>query len=333
MTRLTTLTALFLLAACADKLPTDVAEPEDLFLAAKVDIAPIYNPANGNYYQAVAEPGILRYPARDAAADLTYRGCPGHLATITSQAENDFIAENFPEAVDGGYWLGGREAFDFGNPSTGWGWITGELFQYENWGAGEPNDAGNENHIQFHLVPGAVWNDLNYLSPTEGYMVEFECTPKGPVIEQVGGSGHFFDPRIDEAEGWEGGWRTFSFNARKYADGRVRGEYQFQNRNLDAKRHGNVTCFQVVDNKVWIGGFEETDVEGVAEGPNSVFWLVVDNGEGFEAAPDQISFRRRVANMARGSAHCTYTPDYLPPAWPEGYLDLNEIEAGNIQIK
>jgi hypothetical protein len=213
----------------------------------------------------------------------------------------------------------------FNEPAEGWGWITGEPFFYTNWAPGEPNDAGDENHIHFHPHHPGQWNDLNW-GPQDpdwhqGYVVEFECNPKGPVVQQVSGSGHFYDPRINEETGLEGGWRNFSFTARKYADGRVRGEYQLKNRNTEFKAHGSVTCFEVVDNQVWLGGFEEQG-DG-ADAPNSVYWTVVDNGQGSEAPPDQISLRGRSTAMSMGSAYCTYKWDRV----------LYDVESGNIQIK
>src|SRR5689334_15900197 len=58
--------------------------------------APVLNPANGHWYQV----GLGFFSevdwdeARRAADSLTYNGYPGHLATITSAAEHDFIMQN-----------------------------------------------------------------------------------------------------------------------------------------------------------------------------------------------------------------------------------------------
>jgi hypothetical protein len=330
--RLTVVATALLLVACTDTTPTNVPQNEDLFSAAKLGFTPTLNPANGNYYQAIADYdeesnlAIDWGAARNAAAALSYKGCPGHLATITSQEENDFIVANFPEADANGYWLGGRKAWGFAYATRGWGWITGEPFFYRNWAASEPNNNGGiERYLQFHLVPTpGVWNDLDWNNPEgsshKGYVVEFDCSPQGPVVERVSGSGQFFDPRVDEVTGLEGGWRTFSFTARKYADGRVGGEYQLNNRNTDFKAHGAVTCFEMVENQVWLGGVEEQG-DG-ADAPNGVGWRVVDNGQGSAAPADQISFRSR-GNDAYGSAFCTEKPG----------RELFDVESGNVQIQ
>lgn len=56
---------------------------------------PMLFAGTGNYYDFVSAPNINWIVARDAAAGTTFLGVSGHLATITSEAENDFIDANF----------------------------------------------------------------------------------------------------------------------------------------------------------------------------------------------------------------------------------------------
>jgi hypothetical protein len=77
-----------------------------------------------------------------------------HLATITSQAENIFIAANFGSNV---LWLGGSDAALEGR----WTWITGEAWSYSNWNDGEPNNQGIENYLQFNRFVQGGFNDVN----------------------------------------------------------------------------------------------------------------------------------------------------------------------------
>lgn len=153
-----------------------------LFLPASKAI-PIYNPSNGHYYDTVTPlDGISWTDSRSAADKLTFLGFKGHLATITSEAENDFILSAFPFAGEG-YWLGGFQDINGAEPADGWQWITGELFSYTRWHPGEPNEFDTlgrpEDYLQFHaFIPGnpaGVWNDFINVEQ-RGFIVEFQPT-------------------------------------------------------------------------------------------------------------------------------------------------------------
>jgi hypothetical protein len=85
----------------------------------------------------------------------------GHLVTVTSPAENNFIFNLWPNG-----WIGLTDEVVEGQ----WRWVTGEPFSWSNWNGGEPNNAGNEDYIQF--VGGGKWNDLPNISLP--YVLEFE---------------------------------------------------------------------------------------------------------------------------------------------------------------
>jgi hypothetical protein len=51
-----------------------------------------------------------------------------------------------------------------------WKWVTGEPYSWSYWNSGEPNNAGDEDYIQF--VGGGRWNDLPNTSLP--YVLEFE---------------------------------------------------------------------------------------------------------------------------------------------------------------
>src|SRR6266851_756137 len=66
---------------------------------------PLYNPANGHWYQLVRVPGSLSWPdARNAAQALSYAGYPGHLVTVTSAAEEQFVVNSVLGAVSDSEW-------------------------------------------------------------------------------------------------------------------------------------------------------------------------------------------------------------------------------------
>jgi hypothetical protein len=145
--------------------------------------APVYDPGNGHWYQAVRVPGGLTwYAAQAAATALSYAGYTGHLATITSAEENQFIIISLAPASYDGLWLGGYQdttAPDYFEPAGGWRWITGEPWGFTNWSPGEPNNntvRGPENHLQINFS-NTTWNDLPATYPISGYLVEYEPGP------------------------------------------------------------------------------------------------------------------------------------------------------------
>jgi hypothetical protein len=103
--------------------------------------------------------------ARGFAESQSYLGVPGHLVTITSAAERDFlIANNLPDAVlDAGAWIGAYQdtsAPDYSEPAGGWRWITGEAWVFTNWHPSQPaNDFGFiEDNADVH--PQGTWGDV-----------------------------------------------------------------------------------------------------------------------------------------------------------------------------
>jgi hypothetical protein len=154
-----------------------------------VPAAPFLNPDNGHYYEAVQTPGGVTWDAAHAAAQsLTHLGVTGHLATITSAAENQFIVRNFPQAITGGFWLGGVQPHGLLDPAAGWQWVTGEPFGYTNWNTiefVEPNDFWgpgtgdqDENRLHYWFSAEGRWNDLRpFDASPQGYVVEYATSP------------------------------------------------------------------------------------------------------------------------------------------------------------
>jgi len=88
------------------------------------------------------------------------RAAGGHLAVVTSAAENALI----PPPIA---WLGGMDELVEGT----WVWETFEPFIYTNWSPGEPNNSGNEDGI---ITWGSnTWNDHKLHIP-EKWVLEVE---------------------------------------------------------------------------------------------------------------------------------------------------------------
>ena len=97
---------------------------------------PVQWEGNGHWYDAIAFESTW-IQARIVASRRTYLDLPGHLATLTSQEENDFVFGTFPVI---GYWLGGFQVPWAKELDAGWKWITGEPWRFTNWAGSEPND-------------------------------------------------------------------------------------------------------------------------------------------------------------------------------------------------
>jgi hypothetical protein len=111
------------------------------------------NPANGHTYHLL--PGSSWSVAETAAISLG-----GHLATVRSQAEHDFLNTTFHnfQGVDIDLWIGFNDA-----PVEGtFVWASGDPVTYTNWDVGEPNNAGTgEDYANLRKNnPAAFWNDL-----------------------------------------------------------------------------------------------------------------------------------------------------------------------------
>lgn len=143
------------------------------------------------------------------------------------------------------------------------------------------------------------------------------------VIESVTGSGS--RPAVEQ----EGDWRTFAFSAYRYGDGTVKGQWERirrQDGNADdSKSHGVVTCFTIVGDEAWLGGYATSGLSSEPPG-NRVGWRIRDIGRGWKADPDQISLQWTGGGRDFHWWHCAQTLD-------DPDLPLNDIEAGDIRIR
>ena len=109
-------------------------------------------------------------------AKLACESDGGHLATITSQEEQELIQSLNTDNKR--LWIGGYQDTD-GN----WRWVTDEPWDYTNWGDGEPNNSSNvvAGESCVALWPES-WNDLanENVYEQEGYVFEWD----EPVVSQ-----------------------------------------------------------------------------------------------------------------------------------------------------
>lgn len=159
---------------------------------------------NDHFYALVSAPHSVTWEqARDYAASLRHGDLIGHLATITTPGENDFIAEQVTRGFSTA-WLGGyqdRDAADFAEPDGGWRWVTGEPWNYTAWQSGEPNDTDRFGDSEDYLHQTPLWNDNSNARPFPRLVVEFEAaTPSvhfaGDDVIRVAGN----EPRVIASE-------------------------------------------------------------------------------------------------------------------------------------
>jgi hypothetical protein len=136
------------------------------------------------------------------------------------------------------------------------------------------------------------------------------------VVASATGSGHMVRP--------DGTFRSFSFSARKYADGTSKGELQLNSRSFDVVVHIQIDCLRVVGNVAHMSG-HITRVNNPDEGEvgelNRV--EVRDNGEGGNALPDQVS----TIPVNPGNADPTTCVD------PPTNATIRTVQRGNVQVR
>lgn len=126
----------------------DEPEPDDTAEEGTASINWKTNPTNNGEY-ALIECGTFsecKIQAAQAGAQLT---------SITSAAENQWIADNFVPSTskNNGAWIGLNDVQQEGNYT----WESDEAFSYSNWNGGEPNNVNEEDVVS--MIRGGKWND------------------------------------------------------------------------------------------------------------------------------------------------------------------------------
>jgi len=134
---------------------------------------PVNEGGNGHFYEYVAASSIAWAAADAEARSRSYGGLAGHLATATSSEENQFLLAQVvaPDSLE--VWIGGFQPEGEDEPLGGWRWVSGEPWQFTHWQLGEPNDAGNEDHLGMVVGDGGRWNDEHLLFNISGFVVEY----------------------------------------------------------------------------------------------------------------------------------------------------------------
>jgi len=119
----------------------------------------------------------------------------GHLVTINSADEQQFVSSLASKSTKKNVWLGATK-----NENGKFSWVTGEAAQFSNWGSGEPsNYDGTENAVMMYTYSNGIvslgeWNDISSTGGTVsgfklediGFICEWENDVEGAVTDTTG---------------------------------------------------------------------------------------------------------------------------------------------------
>ena len=142
---------------------------------------------NGHTYSCYYGEGITW-----ATAKAYCEAMGGHLASITTAEEQAFVKALNSSGVN--LWIGA-----YRENANDWRWVTGEAWDYSNWGSGEPNNSPNviPNETCVAIWPWN-WNDLNNASEEQdGFLCEWDCVYTYATIYNSGDP--VIERRLDQA--------------------------------------------------------------------------------------------------------------------------------------
>ena len=147
-------------------------------------------------YAFVYDPSILWTDANAAASSYAAGGW--HLATVTSAEEQEFLRTALLSQIDTinlghKYWLGAYQDTDAVDALSGWNWVTGEAWDYTNWGTSLHLDTytdGNEEYLFTTSYMTWQWDDAAVDGRIHGYLLECSgdtvCVPEPSSLALLG---------------------------------------------------------------------------------------------------------------------------------------------------
>ena len=132
------ITSVFVLLTAVLLLPMSVyaeEQPQTMVVSILEDAVEF----NGNYYK------LIDIKTDWEKAKKYCEALGGHLATITSQAEDNACSNVLKNSEYIDCWLGAYEDSD----TKTWKWVTGEVWNYTNWYPNNPNVRGKEARLQY----------------------------------------------------------------------------------------------------------------------------------------------------------------------------------------
>jgi hypothetical protein len=156
---------------------------------------------------------------------------------------------------------------------------------------------------------------LAVLAAAAVVLVQPATSASNKIVASATGSGHLTTG---------GQLRTFSFSARKYDDGTVKGEMQVNNREQGVVTHHAISCLVVNGNRAYLGTTIDSSSAAGLVGVQTIV-EVRDNGEGAAAPADQSTLFWYGTGVSAASC--------ADAGW-QAFLDsvLLTVEHGNVQV-
>ena len=289
---------------------------------------PVTENGNGNSYELVTSPTSLLWSEAQALAFAM----GGHLATLTSPEENAFVFDNLAQSsalyYNGfwGPWLGGYQdvnAPDYSEPDGGWRWVTGEVWDWQHWDPGQPDNSSGDDRLHFVArppegIPLGEWNDWpGSTAATQTFIVEY---PVRSITWEIanGGNGHTYELVVIPsgltwlearvmAEGMGGHLATLATEA----------ENQF----VSAAFSTDVTWHLGGDTGPFIGAFQDLDAPDYSEPDGGWKWI---NGEPWTWS----SWLAGEPNNAAGGEHVGHLTSFDSPDNLGRWNDISETQVG-----
>jgi len=139
---------------------------------------------NGHWYELVSKDHQITWAsALSEISAMSYQGQPGYFATVSSQAENEWIFSSV--VVQGPTWLGGI------NDGSGWRWQNGEKWQYSAWAPGQPDGfLGGVQHTLYYIA-APLWDDApdHWGGIPSQYVVEYNVPEPSSMLSLLSAAG------------------------------------------------------------------------------------------------------------------------------------------------
>ena len=149
--------------------------PASMFTASAASVVPSgAKEYNGHTYYVYKSSS---YTWKQAKAYCEKKG--GHLVTITSAKENNFVGSLIDKKGLEKVWLGATDSAKEGT----WKWVTGEKFSYTAWAYSQPDNLSDEDYLQT-WYSGTEWNDAfnapakDLSTAVQGFVIEWDMSKK-----------------------------------------------------------------------------------------------------------------------------------------------------------